>query len=235
MSKQFSLDNPTDNKSNFLSAYLNSENEKIYGKRLGNFLQTSQGMLNTPMGTLIHTLIMKNLQRKAEEEEKQNRGKQRELLEKYTQGKFNEKKMLAELAAELEEKKRAAKNEEYDRREREKRAWEEGQTKIKHAHEEKLNEGKIRREIEKEEKNKLDEEEKGKRSLENKIAEEKRQTTAKRFANPVDAIDFLSNPEKYEGKIEEFDPRNPIGKAMGMLAGISFDNKNKLRIIRDEK
>jgi hypothetical protein len=230
MSKQFSLDNPTDNKSNFLSAYLNSENEKIYGKRLGNFLQTSQGMLNTPMGTLIHTLIMKNLERKAEAEEKQNRGKQRELLEKYSKGKFDEKKMLAELAAELEEKKRAAKNEEFERRTKSQHEWEEAQTKIKHAHEEKLNEGKIRREIEKEKDRKDEEEEKGKIAQERKIADEKRQTIAKKFNNPIEAIDYLNDPEKYEGKIEEFDPRNPIGKAMGMLAGLPFENKTKIRI-----
>jgi hypothetical protein len=235
MSKQFSLDNPTDNKSNFLSAYLNSENEKIYGKRLNNFLQTSQGMLNTPMGTLIHTLIMKNLQRKAEEEERQNRGKQRELLEKYSKGKFDEKKMLAELAAELEEKKRAAKSEEFDRRTKSQHEWEEAQTKIKHAHEERLNAEKIRREIAKDEDHKNEEARKSEQAYRNKIEDEKRNIIAKNFGDPNQAIDFLNNPEKYEGKLESYDGRGFPTKIFQFMQGIPFENKTKIRAKKDEK
>jgi 2-succinyl-5-enolpyruvyl-6-hydroxy-3-cyclohexene-1-carboxylate synthase len=178
---------------------------------------------------------MKNLQRKAEEEEKQNRGKQRELLEKYSKGKMDEKIMLAELAAELEEKKRAAKNEEFDRREKGKREWEETQTKIKHAHEKEMNEVKVRREIEKEADRKNEEEEKGMQHVKNKISDEKRNFIAKNFSNPIEAIDYLNDPEKYEGQIEEHDNRGIIGKTLGLVAGIPFEHKTKFRIKQDGK
>jgi hypothetical protein len=217
-----------------LGAYLSRGYQNTHNKRLDNFLKTGGHLASTPLGALIHTMIMKSLQRKASQEDRANRSRQSLLLDEYRENKIKEKTMLQNLESELREKAEEKKSQHYNEHEKEKRAWEEEQSKIKRDHEMGIQEKKIARELAKEKRLRtqkiFDDEESSDRNRNQKIEDEKRNFATKSFANPIEAMAYMEDPDNYEGRLKNYDPRGVFSRALGMLHGTPWTNENKLRI-----
>jgi hypothetical protein len=224
-----------------LSAYLNRGFDNKANRALEIYLTThkEKAANENPIGAFVHTLIMAKLRRKAEEENVRNRENSRSLVDEFIANKQKSKLEQAELAHKLKLEEEAEKNKILDERELGKRKWEEEQTIKKHQHERELAEQKLRNKLEAEvsdkREKKIEEELKNSNALKNKIEDEKRNTIAKSFGDPLEAIEYLSNPENYEGKLEGYDPRGVHTKILGYLGGGAFKQPTKTRVKKEYK
>jgi AAA+ ATPase superfamily predicted ATPase len=150
---------------------------------------------HNPIGMLVHALIQKNLMKKANEEKKRNQQHHAELFDKYHKDRFDEKKYLEMIRAQLEEKK--------ERREMEKEHRQ-------HAYNEEKEKRQLLRDIEKT---------KATTAITHEASskDKQRDAIAKSFANPTDAMRYMLDPEKYKGKIEMFDNSSLAKKIWGKV------------------
>jgi hypothetical protein len=100
----------------YLNDYIESQNTNKAANKLNFYRQMilKEDGVN-PIGTLVRTLILKKLQKKANQEEKENRNKKAMMFEKYHRDRFNEAKYLEMIKAGLDEKKH---QQELDKEER---------------------------------------------------------------------------------------------------------------------
>jgi hypothetical protein len=182
-----------------LEYYLNSQNETKAADKLANYQALSKGMdlsnSNNMLGRLVHTLVLKGLINKAHEENDRNIKHKKDMFEKYHKDRFDEKKYLELMKAQLEEKK--------ERREREKEERH-------HAYDEKKEERQFGRDIAKA---KTTSEINHAESLKNKQID----AITKSFDNPIDALKFMANPQEEAKNMEFFDNNSMVKKAYGKL------------------
>lgn len=175
-----------------LMEYLQSEDEDTHNKRLNRYMENTKEMQphinNNMLGMVVHSIIMNRLRGKAEEENKRNKVHHARMFENYKNKEFNEKVYLTKMAHDLE----LAKEDRHNKRdlEKERRMHEHDMAKA-------LTHAKI--------------------SDIYKQKDEGRKAIQGSFADPGDALRYMSDPEAMEKKREVFDDSGLKHKIWGKV------------------
>jgi hypothetical protein len=196
-----------------MDTYLLSKDETAHAHRLAQYEnQMKSGAINNSLiGTLVHSLILKNLTDKAHQERQENKTRQAAMFEKFHNDRFNEKKYLEMMKAKLEERKEGR---EFAKEQRQ-HAYDETKERRQHV-----------RDIEKA---------KATTAISHEAAhkDKVKDAIAKSFENPADALRYMLDPEGSANKVETFDSNSFAKKVWGKVKekiGGAYTPKIKTRL-----
>jgi hypothetical protein len=185
-------------------------NDKTEAKdKLSNYMARHSSDPEGMLGQVVFSLILKKLMKKAQEEERENRGRRGAMFEKYHRDRFNEAKYLEMIKAGLEEKKH---QQELEKEERQ-HEYDEKKASRQHGYEIKKQEHQAK--------------------VKDAIKQKNFATEliVKSFKDPAEAMAYQANPEKMEEKREMFDDNGWLTKnwKMGLQKVGLHEYKGKMR------
>jgi hypothetical protein len=191
-----------------LSYYLQSQEETDAKDKLNRYWALMSAMgnnQNNPIGQLVHTLVLRSLMKKAQEENSRNKRNSHQLFEDYNDRQFNEQVYLKKMAEQLEERKHArelAKEDRQHARELEKEIRQHANTLKTHVHNKDVDDV-------------------------FKQKKEARSLIAKSFGDPMDALKYLGDPEKMKNKVKVEDVSGLFHKGIGHVREFFGGDKYK--------